>query len=375
MNGVRGLVIGDVHFAVKNLQDADALIEKTETAVRRLKPDFIVCLGDTLDQHESIHVDPLTRSVKFLEMLARHALTFLLIGNHDRRNNSDFMTEIHPFTAMKHCPNIVIVDYATKYEVSNKNGSKANFLFVPYVAPGRLYEALDHIDLAELGEETWRSPSIDAIFCHQEFYGVQMGPIKSTAGDVWDVTWPLVISGHIHDYQLLQPNLIYVGTPMQQTFSESPNKAITLFDFNPDPLENAAPLEEVASLDALKPEPSVRSRYIRIDLKLCIKRTITISPSALATFKPAPNERIKLIIKGHVSDLKALNKSSVLSSLARQGVKFALMPIDEPTKKKSAITQVGDRVQLKDQSFLQLFRDLIQEDKELLPYFDSLFAQ
>jgi DNA repair exonuclease SbcCD nuclease subunit len=369
MSGVKGLVIGDPHFQVNNLLDVDAFITKTETAVRRLKPDFIVCLGDLLDQHERIHVDPLTRANRFLEMLARHALTFLLVGNHDRRNNSDFMSDIHPFTGLRHCPNLVIVDYATKYEVTGKNGAKANFLFVPYVAPGRLYEALDCIDLGELGEETWRSPSIDAIFCHQEFKGVQMGPIKSEHGDVWDVSWPVVISGHIHDYQRLQPNLLYVGTPLQHTFSEAPNKAITLFNFNPDCDAQAVPLEEVTSLEALKPEALSRIRYARINLGLRTKRTVTLAVADLGSFKPLPNELTRLIVKGTVSELKALDKSRQLHDLTKAGVKIARLPIEEASPER----ETGSAVEAKDVGFLQLFRDLIADDKELVPHFDRLF--
>src|SRR5665647_464418 len=290
---IKCLVIGDCHFSVSNLLDADAFIEKAETAVRRLKPDFIVCLGDQLDKHEQCHMDPYIRACTFLEKMASYAPTFLNVGNHDRRNNQDFQSPDHFFVGMKHCPNLTIVDTAIKTEVTSKKDPnvKGNFLFVPYVAPGRFYEALDSIDLHELGADTWRSPSIDAIFAHQEFKGVQLGPIKSVNGDLWDVTWPLVITGHIHDYQVLQPNLIYVGTPMQHAFSEAPNKAITLFDFNTQYCEDAnITLEEVRTLDALVPEPYVKARYARIQLNLCTKRTTTITVAQVASFKPFPNE-------------------------------------------------------------------------------------
>jgi DNA repair exonuclease SbcCD nuclease subunit len=168
---IRCLVIGDPHIGISNLLDVDSFIEKSETAVRRLKPDFIVCLGDLGDRHETMHMDAYIRACTFLEKMSSYSPTFLTVGNHDRKNNSDFQSPDHFFVGMRHCPNLIIVDTTIKHEIVSKRDPnvKGNFLFVPYVAPGRFYEALDSIDLSELGDETWRSPSIDAIFAHQEF--------------------------------------------------------------------------------------------------------------------------------------------------------------------------------------------------------------
>lgn len=368
---LRGLVIGDPHFSLSNLTEVDAFIEKSETAVRRLKPDFVVCAGDCLDAHERCHMEPFVRAIRFLENLAKHTPTFLTIGNHDRKNNTDFMSQDHFFAGLKHCPNLTIVDTAMKMEVRSKTNpeTRGNFLFIPYVAPGRFYEALNSIDLEEFGEDGWKSASVDAIFCHQEFRGVQMGPIKSEEGDVWETVWPLVISGHIHEYQLLQSNIIYVGTPMQHTFSELPNKAITLFDFNTQYSDEAKiTLEEVRSLEALVPEPLVKVRYARIQLNLCGKRTWTIGVAEVEGFQPGSNEKTRLIVRGTPSELKALSKSKGLTRLSKLGVKFSLVPTETPTERTTEVTAKPKR-------FIIRFRELISEDKDLLPVFDSLFAR
>jgi DNA repair exonuclease SbcCD nuclease subunit len=367
-----GLVIGDPHFSLSNIKEVDTFIEKSVRAVRLFKPDFVVCAGDCLDSHEKCHMEPFIRAMRFLSELAKHTPTFLTVGNHDRKNNSDFMSDDHFFTGLKHCPNLTIVDKAIKQEIVSKKDPtvKGNFLFVPYVYPGRFYEALDTIDLSEF-EDTWRSPYIDAIFCHQEFRGVQMGPFKSEIGDIWDVSWPLVISGHIHEYQVLQSNMIYVGTPMQHTFSEKLDKAIVMFNFNIKYLEEAnITLEEVSSLEALVPDPLMRARYARIKLDLCVKRTVTLTVSQVAGFRPPPNEKTRVIIRGTASEIRALTKSKGLDRLTKLGVKFSTIPIEEVKTQASGSAEL-----IKPKKFIARFRELIAEDQDLLPVFDSLFAR
>jgi DNA repair exonuclease SbcCD nuclease subunit len=370
MSSLRCLVVGDNHFKASESQDIDQFLIQIEKAARRLEPDFIVLAGDLLDSHERCHMDAHVRAIRLLKTLSKYALTFLLIGNHDRRNNSDFQTDIHFFTGIS-LPNLVIVDTALKYKVvSPKTQAEGNFLFVPYVAPGRLYEALDTIDLSEVGEDTWRSPSIDCIFCHQEFRGVQVGPVKSEVGDHWDVSWPLVVSGHIHEYQLLQPNLLYPGTPIQHTFSEKPDKAVTLLDFNTKIDDTATiVIQEVSKLDDLRPDPMVRARYLRVQLGLRLKRTVTLAVSQIANFKPDIREQTKLVLRGTVSELRALQKSKVLDKYIMLGIKIGQQPLEDKVVKAPVLSEASTRLK----SFPQLFRDLIAQDQELLSTFDQLF--
>ena len=372
---IRALVIGDNHFTVKDLLDVDQFLAQIEKAARRLEPDFIVLLGDLLDSHERAHMDAHVRAVKLLKTLSKYALTFFLVGNHDRRNNSDFQSEHHFFTGIE-LPNLVIVDHALKYKIPSRKGTaEGNFLFVPYVAPGRLYEALDTIDLGEVGEDTWRSSSIDAIFCHQEFKGVQLGAVKSEVGDFWDETWPLAISGHIHEYQLLQPNLLYPGTPIQQTFSEKPDKAVTLCDFNTVIDDNTTiVIQEVQTLEDLRPDPMVRVRYARIQLGLRLKRTITLPVSQLASFRPNLGEQTKLVLRGTISELRAVAKSKALDKYIAVGIKISQQPVEDE-KAKPSITKISlDPTTTRPKPFIQLFRELVEQDKELLGAFDQLFV-
>jgi hypothetical protein len=116
---------------------------------------------------------------------------------------------------MKEWDNVNIVDKGFCYK---------DFIFVPYVFPGRFVEAL------ELITKDWKS--YRAIFCHQEFYGCKMGAITSEIGDKWDIDNPMIISGHIHDKQRIQDNIFYSGSSMQHAFGETHDKTISLCDFD-----------------------------------------------------------------------------------------------------------------------------------------------
>ncbi len=209
--------IGDPHFKVANAQDCDEMVSAILKSAQEEQPDLIVCLGDVLDRFANIHVGPLVRATNFLSSLSKIAELVVIIGNHDRANNNVFCTEQHPFVSLKTWNRTVVVDTPI-----SKIYCGMLFTFVPYVSVGRFEEALD------LSPGWERSK---AIFCHQEFLGARMGAIESTTGDVWDTNYPLAISGHIHDYQRLQNNLLYIGTPMQHTFGDRDDKTISIFTF------------------------------------------------------------------------------------------------------------------------------------------------
>jgi predicted phosphodiesterase len=77
------LAIGDPHFQVNNVVNTEELIKKVSTLVKKVKPTFVVILGDLLHTHEKIHVTPFNLATRFITELARRVPVFLIIGNHD----------------------------------------------------------------------------------------------------------------------------------------------------------------------------------------------------------------------------------------------------------------------------------------------------
>ena len=278
------LTIGDPHFKEKNISEMRVLIQAVVKLAKQLQPDLIVILGDVLDTHEKINIYALTESDHLHKMLSEISPLVIIVGNHDRVNNQDFLSEYHAFNSYKNWPNVTVAD--TTKEIFIKSN---RFILVPYVYPGRFEEALSKIN----------DPyQCKCIFAHQEFFGAQMGAIKSDIGDKWDLKHPLVVSGHIHDYQVLQENIIYTGTPLQHTYGNEKKKTVSFFTFGHD----------------------VAPEHQRIDLKLPRKRKITIKPSELINWEAPENTKVKLVIDGTLEQIQSIKKLKKIIQLKKDGI-------------------------------------------------------
>lgn len=302
-------VIGDPHFKSKNALETNEMVTKIYTSIIEEKPDFVVVLGDVLDTHETIHVGPLCRATDFLFQLSKMSKhLFVLVGNHDRPNNSVFLTQESPFNACKSWENTTIVDTVLEKKIEDKD-----YLFLPYVPTGRLNEALSSV-----GITSENINKFDIVFAHQEFKGCNMGMITSNEGDPWDAAWPLCISGHIHDFQVLQPNLIYPGTPIQHGFGDSANKAVMILES--DKIEDPNP---------------IKYSYRRINLNLPKKLTVHITSEELVDYVLPENSFVKLIVTGESDKVREVMKlDKVKQLLSSERIKLS---IQEIKKKKNEL--------------------------------------
>ncbi len=146
------LVIGDPHFKEGNVEQTRSMIQAIVKVAQERRPDLIICLGDVLDRHAKIHVDPLCDAVSFFKSLVAIGPLVVIIGNHDRRNNSDFLSDRHPFTSMEPWYRTQVVDRVRTWSMKGHL-----LIFVPYVPPGRFIEALDSYDPNTSLEERERS--------------------------------------------------------------------------------------------------------------------------------------------------------------------------------------------------------------------------
>lgn len=300
---VRLLVIGDPHFKVSNVRETDAMAAAIVRVAQERQPDAIVVLGDVLDRHETIHVSPLTRATEFLRQLMQIAPTYTLIGNHDLKNNRQFLSSEHPFVGLKYWnpARMIIVDSTTLATIGGHQ-----FTFVPYVPPGRFREALET-------QPAWTAST--AIFAHQEFKGARMGAIISEEGDAWPLTDPYVISGHIHDYHEPQVNILYTGTPIQHAFGDRHDKSISFFTFGVGANVN-----------------SEARTHERIDLMLPRKQIVRILCADVSTYEPPINCELKIIISGTAGELKAIVKHPNIEVWKKAGYRIAYkaLPVEKP---------------------------------------------
>lgn len=326
------LVIGDPHFKVSNVLETEEMAEALYSLLRRRSVTAIVVAGDTLDRHESIHVSPLTRAVKFVQTLCTFAPVYLLIGNHDLKNNQQFFSEEHPFYSLKNWDpeRLTVVDHTVVASFSLEN-KETKCAFVPYVPPGRFAEALATVDYR----------GVFLTFAHQEFRGFKMGAVESVEGDEWASTNNLVISGHLHDYQRSK-NVIYVGTPIQHSFGDSSAKTVSFI-----------------SLCDGKEE--------RVSLGLAVKTLVHLRVEEISTYQP-PSGRValKLIIEGSPGEIKAARKHAAVALWQQRGIKVLFRPRAQAVLPMNATASTA--------KYSTLLYASLGEDMTLRRIYASLFA-
>lgn len=299
-SGPTAFVIGDPHFKAKNILRTKEYVAATICAAEQYEPDFIVILGDTLDTHEVVRTQPFNLATTFIENLSQIAPTYVLIGNHDYINASQFLTDNHPFNPLKRWKNVTIVD-----KVITTNINDELFTFCPFVPNGRFLEALNTPNPEYTGNDTELWKRSKCIFAHQEFLGCKMGAITSTTGDKWSEDYPKVISGHIHDEQKIG-NVYYPGSSLQHSFGDSPHKYIWFVNFENFDIE-------------------------KVDLGMKRKRIVYNSVEEARNFDVSilQEEDIKLNIKGTVEEFKAFRKSKEYQNLLRHSVRIVYTPVKE----------------------------------------------
>lgn len=311
------LTIGDPHFKSDNGETTEELTTKIIDLIEKSLEsiDAVAVLGDILHRHEKIDLHPLCRATNFLIKI-HHILQgspkpkylYILIGNHDRSSNRDFMTSDHGFNPLKMWKNTFVADKAMIHSPRDD----FNILLMPYVPPGRFKEAYSTV----ISEEKINS-SINLVLAHQEFQGAKMNTITSNEGDPWDSIKPICVSGHIHDYQILKANLIYIGTPIQHGFSDTCRKTVSLFKFDRDHPDSVG-----KDLDL----------YIfteeRIDLKIKGRITIKGTPESFDSLDlPIDTYFIKVKMTGTKRSLKTFTESKKYKEAIEKGIVFQFLEI------------------------------------------------
>lgn len=267
------LFVGDIHIKHSNIEEINILIHKLSST----DADLAVLAGDILDTHEKIDSQLMNKAYELVKAVRTRMPVYILVGNHDYINNQQFLTENHWMNGMKEWEGVTVVDIPCVVY---------NFAFVPYVPPGRFVEALN----ATTGWEDVR-----CIFAHQEFKGCKMGAIISTIGDEWKLEYPLVISGHIHEPQQPQKNIIYPGSAINHSFGYD-SQGVSVFEFN----------------DREYTED-------KIDLGLTKKNIMYISVDKVKTIPASQLKKTtKFNIEGSIEEIKAFKETPQYKKMMNQ---------------------------------------------------------
>ena len=292
----RVLCIGDPHFKETTKEENDLLIGAVLQSAVAARPDHIVVMGDSLDRHKNAHLVPLRDATDFIYALSDIAQTHVLIGNHDMLNDQQYLSPYHPFPGIRPS-NKRIVIVSQRCDWSFPGG---DLVFLPYVPTGRLDEAL-----GDIGDD------VRMVFCHQMFRGATFKGISAPDGaDYWAPHRPLAVSGHIHEYQRIGSNLIYVGTPRQSDFGDSINplvpKGLSLFNIG---YTSATDTRDKDSLTVAITEE-------RIPLNLPGYQTHHVAADAIETWIPPvmpgghPKDRHRVYVDGPDEEVRMFLSSS-----------------------------------------------------------------
>lgn len=222
---INALFIGDLHYHQKNLEDHKLLAAEIHRSIdaycaEKGRLDLIVCLGDELDEHDP-PADVRGACIRFLRTLReRTDMLVVLVGNHTRKNNRISRGPDHTLAELSTSQGVRMVEDPIIIEHCG-----IRFLAMPYMDPA----AFDAI-MAETGLISAHE-TIDFAIGHQEIRGAELRPgKKSEENSHWRLEWPPLISGHIHERSFFN-NVLYVGTPMQHSLSESQQKYIYFGSF------------------------------------------------------------------------------------------------------------------------------------------------
>lgn len=317
------LFIGDPHIQTTNLIEVDILLEKLVKYIESLdKPlSFIVIGGDVLDSHEKLYTLALNKAIDFISVLSKYSHVYVLVGNHDYIRNQEFLSNNHWLYAIKNFnSNVTIADKVMLHDCAGK------YWFCPYVPNGRFEEALETNTTTDCN---YLSACI--IFAHQEFFGCKMGAFNSIDGDKWNLNNPMIISGHIHNKQMPQPNIFYPGSSLQQAFGESDKNIVALLNVNTT--TNKINIKEI-DLHL----PRKRTEYISSDE--FTKNTIE-EVSKRNEKNKINHDKTKLVISGMDTDFKVIKESKEYKNLIDNGMKVVFKPKVQ-TNVNSLITKMKD---------------------------------
>jgi predicted phosphodiesterase len=317
------LVVGDPHYKKDNSEETDLLESEIDRIITKEKPDELVILGDVMDRFS---LRPKCRAVKWLLNLSNIIPVTVLIGNHERENNTDFQSAVHHFVGLDR-PNLTIVSSTIHRD---------NIAYVPYVANGRFAEALGNVGKTKL------------IFAHQSFVGCQ----DPGATDEWKSKIP-IISGHIHHRIVLHSgdkstlsgnwNVYYPGAPLCNNFGDEPNRYVCTVD-----------------------TVTLKVKELSIAAKARISVTLTPSFSKKEALVVSNADKYtRIIIVGSFSECSIMTNSTVIREAQMKGAQIITRPWSESSS-----------VELKDAklSFIDaiLTRMKDRTDEEGLAYLSSL---
>ena len=214
------LLIGDIHIKINKLDLSLKFLSWLNKLIRETKPDIVVNLGDSLDNHAVIRSEALNELMKHIFTIVDMGIPYVYVkGNHDQASPKE--SDYHALLPFKgRIKGLHIVD-----EVIELFG----ITFVPFLG----------------NPAAFPKKTLPICIAHQTFLGADYGAINAKEGIDGETVEgaDIIISGHIHKKSTIG-KVIYVGSPFSQDASDiNQVKGISVLDtdtlnfkFHPTPL-------------------------------------------------------------------------------------------------------------------------------------------
>lgn len=333
-SSIRFHAIGDIHIADRHMAMCDEAMANVLVLIdKRPEVDLVVVMGDILDRHNNVKLTHQRKAIDWIYELhnrckQKNIVLAVIIGNHDRPNNQDCFSDIHPFMGIQDIPNSLYI--VNKPKAVSINGYK--ILFMPYVPPGRFIEGFMIYVNGMHKQNRWTTinsiKDFHIIFGHQECKGAPYGPVVSTIGDEWHKDYPLLVSGHIHSRIKLQENLLYTGSLYPITVSEGSDKGVITgtYQLSDQHLEfkvvrmvtsqkkiERIAANEIIGITAMRVIPDSNTKYVVYGTSddIAVVRQQMHGKGINVAYDIRPNERSKMTNTSYDEILKSIIASDV----------------------------------------------------------------
>lgn len=373
------MLIGDIHFQSQSYEQGEEFIEKCLNVLDKYKPKMVVLMGDILDTFGDSKQSPFNQCYHFIDKITSRDWClglFIIMGNHDLMNNTQFLSDKHFFNPYKKWTKVVVVDIPIHLTFQADTSKDRNIVMCPYVYKGRFKEALDtactYYNLSENDglvflkdkKDKVDYSTVHLVLCHQEFKGVKYGNTISPDGDTLtkNLKKIQIVTGHIHD-KFSMENIRGIGSARQVKFDEPPNKSIVSLSFSDE------------YYDPKKEEyiDSEINLFREIDLQLKVYKELNYSFDGTDDnikdfdFEQCQSAHIKVLLHATPEQTKIFRHSLQYKKLISNSVKVNFVndaAINGCEDDENAeITAGGDRLDIKAKTFDEILLEKVNSSE------------
>lgn len=218
MGSLNILVFGDIHVE-RNSLDRDQIMLKNIVAIAKQMEnlDVIIFLGDLGFYTDIGDYNVTSNLLYFLGELAKIKMTILIKGNHDVE--SSIKTDFFKKLASKKIVNLHVVNGISIFKIN-----EIQFGCISYMDDAQ--DFYRNLNLLEMGSAPNR---LSVIFSHATVYGTIIPnrgpPLSNKTKETirMDAKMPLLVSGHVHEYQIIRENggtCMYIGSAKQMWYND-----------------------------------------------------------------------------------------------------------------------------------------------------------